>query len=57
MHLKIKAMHMSMCVLPKHPVCILEMAGKNYKLVAMIVSEWGTVPQRVTEGKDIFFSC
>lgn len=47
-------MHMSVCVLHKHPVCILEMIGKNYKLVATIVSEWGTGLQRVTKGKSIF---
>lgn len=47
-------MHMSICVLPKHTMCILEMTGKNYKLAAMTVSAWGTGPQRVVEGKDIF---
>lgn len=50
-------MHMSICVLPKHPMCILETTGKNYKLAAMIVSERGAGSQRVTGRKDVFFSC
>lgn len=31
-HLEIKAMHMSICVLPKHSMCILEMTGKKLQV-------------------------
>lgn len=44
-----------MCALQKHSVCILEMAGENYNLVTMMVSERGTRPQGVREREEASF--